>query len=137
MALGTTPEFEPILKRKTGRQKEAAVDKGIGAWGKTKGGELHKNRRGMVNLPGGGMFPYGLGPNGTGDRVGHLPILITPDMVGKRLPIYCEIEAKTETGRLSPEQKERQAYLSIIGAIHGVARNLEDCEKILEKWRAT
>lgn len=130
---------KPVERKQPKRQKEAAFDKTIGAWGKTKGGELYKNRRGMVTLPGGGMFPYGWGPNGTLDRVGWLPVRITASMVGRVLPVHCEIESKTDEGVLQDNQQQRIDYLlnnnAITGAAYGEA-TVEDCERAFANWLA-
>lgn len=139
-----TASFDPLTlepdrqTRKTGKQKETPYSKTIGEWGASKGGALYVNRRGMVRLANGGMFPYGLGPNGALDRIGFIPVLITNDMVGRTLPIYCEIEAKTDTGTLQENQVQRIEYLRDRGAIAGVAfgeSTVEDCERIYTEWR--
>lgn len=140
LANGTTPVFEKPTARSAprGKQKEAAFEKLIGQWGQTKGGELYKNRRGMVTLPGGGMFPYGWGPNGTLDRLGWLPVRITPEMVGMVLPIFTEIESKTADGSLQENQQQRIEFLRDHKAIAGVAwgeQTVDDCERILAAWR--
>jgi hypothetical protein len=136
LANGTTPVFEAPSK-KTGKQNESQYDKTIGEWGRMKGGELHKNRRGMVQLPGGGMFPYGLGPPGSLDRIGFIPVRITPAMVNKIIPVYAEIEAKTDTGRLQENQQQRIEHLQDHNAITGVAygsSTVEDCEQAYMRW---
>jgi hypothetical protein len=139
-ANGTTPVFEPQrVRAKTGKQKETPFDKANAQSAALEfGSVLYKNRRGFVRLGnGGGMFPYGLGPNGTGDRVGYTPVTITASMVGKRMPIYTEIESKTDVGRLEPHQRDRIAELALVNAICGVARGGSDAADLIRAWLKT
>lgn len=96
---------------------------------------LYRNRRGMVRLPNGGMFPYGLGPNGFPDDVGPTPVLITPEMVGRTVGVFTAIEAKTDEGVVEEHQLACIEALRDLGCIAGVARNAEDCERIFNDWR--
>ncbi len=47
---------------------------------------------------------YGLF-NGSGDRVGWRPVVITPDMVGRTIAQFLSVEEKTLRDRMSDEQK--------------------------------
>lgn len=44
---------------------------------------------------------------------------------------HIEIELKSSTGKLSPEQKQRQKYLDSIGGLMLVIRSIDD----LERWK--
>jgi hypothetical protein len=133
--LAPVPERKP--RGKTGKQKESLVNDSVYEWGNYRSGRLYRNRRGMVKLPGGGMFPYGLGPNGTGDMIGYIPVLITAAMVGKYLPIYTEVESKTKTGRLEAHQVARIESLRADAVISGCVRSPEDCEEMYARWLAS
>lgn len=135
LALGTTPTYEQTAPRKTGPQKETGVVKSVQAlWSAIKRGVLYRNRRGMAQLANGGMLPYGLGPNGTGDAIGHSLVRITPAMVNKLLPIYTEFEGKTDAGRLAPHQSARIDELRAVNAIAGCVRSPEDADAIYREW---
>jgi hypothetical protein len=137
LALGTVPTFElPTTRnRKTGKQKESLVNDAAKEWARARNGVLYRNRRGMVELSSGAKMPIGLGPNGTGDLIGYMRVLITADMVGRVLPIYTEIESKTDTGKLAEHQIARIEELRDVQAIAGCVRNVDDCEQIMARWR--
>lgn len=119
--------------RKRGKQKESLVNDAGKAWAKLKGGELRRNRQGLVEIRSGVKVPMGLG-TGTLDLVGPIPMRITPAMVGRTIAVYAELEAKTDEGVVAPHQQERVERLRDLGAISGVFRNVADCEVILAKW---
>lgn len=83
-------------------------------------------------------------PNGGGRSKAEAAILKgegvlagTPDLL---IPVMrggyggCWIELKTETGRLSPEQKERIAYLQREGYLVQVIRTLEDFMELVNAY---
>jgi hypothetical protein len=131
---GVVPTLEQSVPRKRGKQKESLVNDAVRDWARVRNGELYRNRRGMVQLATGAQMPIGLGPNGSGDMIGWMRVRITPDLVGRTLPIYCEIESKTQTGILAPHQQARIEYLRDLQAIAGCARSADDCEEILRRW---
>ena len=47
---------------------------------------------------------YGLLP-GSGDAIGYRSVVVSPDMVGKKIAQFVSVEFKSERGRLSAEQK--------------------------------
>jgi len=111
---GTKPEFiqpRTSSSRSPKRQAESSVNDAVKQWARTKGGELYRNARGMMPLPNGGMRPYGLGPNGAGDLIGPMQVTITPEMVGRTISVYCELESKTPIGRVEQHQLERISRL--------------------------
>lgn len=65
-------------------------------------------------------------PKGFSDLFGATPVLITPDMVGKTLPIFTVMEVKTATGRLRKEQAHFLEFMGSINAISGVVRSVDD-----------
>jgi hypothetical protein len=139
LANNVSPTFEAAPKKRsaTGTQKETAYDKANAETAsRLYKAVLYRNRRGMVQLPGGGMFPYGLGPNGFGDRVGYTPIVITPSMIGKTLSVFTMIEAKTPEGVVSSEQQRCIEEVRDAGGIAGVARGADDVVTIYQSWRA-
>ena len=86
-------------------------------------------RPGGVFLDGG--RPVAGAPVGTPDVVGCVSVVVTPDMVGKRLAVAVGIEVKGVKGRLRPAQESWLDMGKALGARCGVARSVSDAEAIL------
>lgn len=63
---------------------------------------------------------------GSSDLVGWTPHEITPDDVGRVVPIFTAIEAKSERGRLSEEQRNFMRAVRASGGIAVEARTTEN-----------
>jgi hypothetical protein len=50
--------------------------------------------------------------------------------------LYCELELKTATGRLSPAQRKRQDELRETGVVVVTCYGLDEALAILERWGA-
>ena len=72
---------------------------------------------------------YGLQP-GSADLIGWRTVTITPEMVGQQVAVFLSIEVKTATGRLRPEQRQWLDAVQSAGGIAGVARSVEDAERL-------
>lgn len=121
-------------KKKPRKQAESKVNDAIIKAGRLFGSILFRNRRGMARLEDGGMFPYGLGPNGFPDNCGYTPMKITESMIGKTVAIFTAIEAKTESGVLAPHQAAVIQELKERGCIAGVATKADDVRTIIQEW---
>ncbi len=75
----------------------------------------------------------GLSPNGSSDLIGFTVIEITPDMVGKKIPVFTAIETKTANGKATPEQDNYIQAVRRYNGFAGVARNTQDAKKITNK----
>lgn len=75
--------------------------------------------------------PFHNGIVGQYDTYGWNEVLITPDMVGQRIAIHIEIEAKTGTGRETQEQVAWGEAVRRAGGRAGVARDLADVKRIV------
>lgn len=96
------------------------------------GAVLMKNVRGLfISLCGTRKVKAGLAVNGSSDLIGWKSIVITPDMVGKRVAVYVAAEIKTATGRVSPEQQIFIDNVRKAGGIAGICRSEEDIRKLL------
>ncbi len=93
---------------------------------------LFRNQVGSLPDPRTGrLVTFGLA-RGSADLIGWRTIVVTPDMVGRRLAVFTSIEIKTPTGRLQPEQ---QAWINAVegaGGIAGVARSVGDAITLLD-----
>lgn len=61
-------------------------------------------------------------PNGTSDTIGWTTIVVTAEMVGKRIAVFTAMEAKGPTGRLTVEQRRFLAAVRGAGGIAEVFR---------------
>lgn len=68
---------------------------------------------------------------GSADLIGWKRVTITPDMVGQHVAVFASIEVKTPIGRLTPEQSNWLSVVQAAGGLAGVARSVEDAQKIL------
>lgn len=67
---------------------------------------------------------------GSSDLIGWMPVAITPEMVGRTLAVFVAVEAKTETGRTSAEQRAFLAAVARAGGKALVAREVNDVEAL-------
>lgn len=94
------------------------------------GARVFRNNVGKLQDRNGRVVTYGLCV-GSSDLIGYLPVTIGPEHVGQTLAVFVAIEAKTETGRLRPEQRQFLDVVQGHGAIAGVVRSVEDAEALL------
>ncbi len=94
------------------------------------GARVFRNNVGKLQDRNGRVVTYGLCV-GSSDLIGYLPVTITPEMVGRTLAVFVAIEAKTETGRLRPEQRQFLTVVHEHGGIASVVRSVEHAEALL------
>ena len=69
---------------------------------------------------------------GSSDLIGWTPILITEDLIGQTLSVFTALEIKTETGRVSPEQKTFINAVNSSGGIGAVVRDPSELDTLLQ-----
>jgi len=77
--------------------------------------------------------PLRAGFPGMSDLIGWTSRIVTPDMVGKQVAIYCSVEVKSASGRVRPVQ---QVWLDLVrscGGIAGVARSAEEAQELISE----
>lgn len=121
------------VSRKTGPQKERLTNDAIAAWSR-----LHpelvigRNKRRLATPPGmSAPIMLGLLLDGSSDWIGYRSVVVTPAMVGQRLAQFVALEAKTETGVASAEQKAFISAVNHAGGVAGVVRSADDAEELL------
>ena len=104
---------------------------------------VHRLKDGSIHMEAPRPIALGFGlmsgepVKGACDLPGWTEIMITPDMVGRKVPIFTSIEAKaTEGGRVSPDQKNWMNQVQSAGGIAGVARSPEEALQIVADWKA-
>jgi hypothetical protein len=73
-----------------------------------------------------GGAPIKIGLTGMADLGAILPVVVTPDMVGRTVGMACQIEVKTPTGRQASAQQCWQAAVEYRGGRYIVGRSAED-----------
>jgi len=81
------------------------------------GARVFRNNIGMLEDKRGSKVRYGL-CTGSSDLIGWTPVVITQAMVGSRVAVFTSVEAKSDKGKLRPEQ---MAWLTVIEAAGGIA----------------
>ncbi len=92
---------------------------------------LFRNNVGTCTTADGRFVRFGLCP-GSSDLIGLKSVTVTPDMVGKTIALFVAVEVKTPRGRVTDEQQRFLDFVQRSGGCAGVARSVEDVEKILE-----
>lgn len=69
--------------------------------------------------------------NGSSDLIGLRTIVITQEMVGRKVAVFTGIEAKLGSGRESEDQAAFRQFICRAGGLAGVAYTVEEAEAIL------
>jgi hypothetical protein len=73
---------------------------------------------------------------GLTDLVGYTKVTITPDMVGRVMPVFTVIDAKESGGGTKlKHQKEFIARVQADGGIGGFASSLQQATEIVDAWK--
>lgn len=91
---------------------------------------LWRNNTGTLRDQHGRPVSFGLA-KGSSDLIGYRTVTVTPEMVGTTVAVFCSIEVKTATGRVSAEQRQWLEVVQAAGGCAGVARSVEDAEALL------
>ena len=70
---------------------------------------------------------------GQTDLGGWHSVVITPEMVGRKIAIYTALEVKTKTGRLKKAQRIFIDLVRAAGGLAGVVRSPEEAEDLLNE----
>ena len=130
------PVMEETVKR--GPQPENEVHKDVAAWRHSQPGLVLERNKRRLATPVGYHAPIMLGwlCDGSPDWIGYDSMIVTNEMVGKRIAVAVFVEVKRKKGgTLSDEQETFLNRATDAGAIAGVARSADDCEAIKQRWR--
>lgn len=105
------------------------------------GGPVQRLKDGSVVVPFARPIALGLAlPNGDPvvgayDLIGYTRVTITPDMVGRTVPIFTAIDAKRSTGgRTSDEQARFGKIIRDAGGIAGIAPSESVAQSIISDY---
>ena len=91
---------------------------------------LFRNNTGTLKDANGRPVQFGL-CKGSADLIGWTTRTITPEMVGQQIAVFTSIEVKSSSGRVKPEQQAWLDTVQAAGGIAGVARSVEDAQRLI------
>ena len=74
-----------------------------------------------------------VGIPGMSDLMGWTEVTITPDMVGRKVPVFTSLEVKADKGRVRSAQLAWLTAVDAAGVIAGVARSVDDASDIISR----
>lgn len=95
---------------------------------------LHKNHIGTGQVKSGAWVKFGFCNPGGSDLVGGTPIIITQEMVGKKMLIFTAIEVKQGKGKARDNQKSFINAVKSMGGIAGIAKSTEQALNIINNF---
>jgi VRR-NUC domain len=110
---------------------EAAIQQRIRLALSQSGAVMFRNNVGAYKDPNGRFIQYGVGNPGGSDLIGWTPVVITPDMVGRKLAVFTACEVKTANGKPTEHQLNFIAQVLKAGGFAGIARSPADAVVIL------
>lgn len=72
---------------------------------------------------------------GSSDLIGWQSVVVTPEMVGKRVAVFTAVEVKGASGRLTSDQKNFLNQVTEAGGCAFMARTDQDAVNQLRIWR--
>lgn len=91
---------------------------------------LFRNNVGATKDAKGRLIRYGLA-KGSADLIGWLTRKITQEDVGETIAQFVSIEVKSSSGKPRPDQIAWQDFVNQAGGRAGIARSVDDAEKII------
>ena len=91
---------------------------------------LFRNNVGVLQDREGRYVTYGL-CKGSSDLIGWKSLVITPDMVGKRIAQFIALEAKSASGKVTDEQRAFILAVRQAGGRAGMARSTQEAKEII------
>lgn len=93
------------------------------------GARVFRNNVGLFETKDGRKIRTGLCV-GSSDLIGWVPMVVTPEMVGKRVAVFASIEVKTANTRTTPVQ---HAWIQAVNTAGGIAMIEQDPLKVMNK----
>lgn len=91
--------------------------------------QLFRNNCGSLEDKKGRWVQFGLA-KGSGDLIGYKSVVITPEMVGKKLAIFTSVEVKVPGKKLTPAQENWMREVRRAGGIADVVHSPDELIKL-------
>lgn len=98
-------------------------------------GRLVKEQKHQIRLEHPRRIKFGL-VTGASDLIGYVSVLITPEMVGRRVAVFLAPEIKVGADTMSAEQAHFHDMVKLAGGIAVECRAVGDAEQAIEDWKA-
>ena len=93
---------------------------------------LWRNNSGSLPDPRTGRYvQFGVGSPGGSDLIGYRRVRVTEEMVGQEIAQFAAVEVKTPKGRVKAEQQQFINHVLSAGGVAGVARSVDEAQKLL------
>jgi hypothetical protein len=73
--------------------------------------------------------PFHAAPKGFSDLIGWRTVTVTPDMIGKRIAVFCAVEVKTGSVRLTDEQRALLDAVRAAGGVGACVRSVDEARE--------
>ena len=74
---------------------------------------------------------FGVGNPGGSDLIGYRRVRVTEEMVGQEIAQFAAVEVKSARGRVKPEQQQFINHVLSAGGVAGIARSVDEAQKLL------
>lgn len=71
---------------------------------------------------------------GSCDGIGWTSVVVTPEMVGKKIAVFTALESKTDIGKPSKPQEHFISQVDRAGGISGIFRSDVEAVGIVQSW---
>jgi hypothetical protein len=92
---------------------------------------LWRNNCGSLKDAVGRWVKFGVANPGGSDLIGFHSVIITPEMVGKKVAVFTAFEVKGAKGRATKEQLIFVDLVKSFGGIAGIVRSKEEAKSLL------
>jgi len=98
---------------------------------------LWRNNCGSLQDKFGQWVKFGIANPGGSDLIGFHSVIITPEMVGRKVAVFTAFEVKGHKGKATNDQLTFIDLVKVAGGIAGVVRSVEEAESLLTNTRTT
>lgn len=131
-----TPVFKEKRKftRKPYAEREESSNDALKEWRRTRGDvRIWRNNVGAYEYAPRKWVRYGL-CNGSSDFIGLYSMVVTPEMVGRKVAVFFAPESKARGKDAEDHQEKWMKEIREAGGIAGVARNGEEADALIRRW---
>lgn len=96
--------------------------------------KVFRNQTGKYKLADGRYLSSGVGGNGGSDGIGWVPLVITKEMVGRKVAVFLAVEVKTPKSK-SPENPLQVNFIRAVNEDGGIGIITKSLEESIEYIR--